>query len=495
MKKYSFSLLLSLSIIYSFQVNPKVSGFEPTFIYSDSTTHKISPDQDFQFGYLLVPENRNDASPDTIQLPVYIFKSRSKNPKKDPIIYTVGGPGSSTMRSSMYMKSYKYLDDRDLILFEQRGTQYARPHLSCPEWAQAIYESQLPNIAEKEAESLLEQAAKDCRERLIQEGIDLSAYHTRESAADIEDLRKVLKIEQYNFLSLSYSTKIAQVLLREYPESIRSVVMDSPLPLESNYDELSVGNLMKALDKILSDCGKDPACNEAFPELKERFYQYLRDKTERPLEVKIKHPKSGKKETILLQGKDLVAVFSLAYTQDVPNIPFEIHQLLKGNLGSVKAQLSSLFKGPASGNGIGMRLSVWCAEEYPFVSQERVEIEKTKYPEVLGLSPEVFSKEVCDIWKVERVPEIENQAVKSDIPVLFLSGEYDEATPPAFAAMMCPNFPNSHHLIFKGWKHGPSTNWSNPCAMQAANDFFNAPLSKPNPECLAKILSPKFKVK
>ena len=30
--------------------------------------------------------------------------------------------------------------------------------------------------------------------------------------------------------------------------------MDSPLPLELNYDKVSVGNLLEAVEKLLSDC-------------------------------------------------------------------------------------------------------------------------------------------------------------------------------------------------------------------------------------------------
>lgn len=93
----------------------------------------------------------------------------------------------------------------------------------------------------------------------------------------------------------------------------------------------------------------------------------------------------------------------------------------------------------------------------------------------------------------KKVSEIENMAVTSDVPVLLISGEYDELTPVKWANSMTHNLTNSYHLIFKAWKHGPTTNWSNPCAMQAANDFFNNPTMKPNPECFEQIKSPEFR--
>lgn len=467
--------------------------FTPTFTESKETTHEIPKGQDYTFGYLEVLENRDKPNGNRIKLPIYIFKSRGKNPKTDPILYTVGGPGYTSMRASKYMQYYKYLDDRDFILFEQRGTQYAKPSLDCPEWSKAIYQANLPNSDGTKTDSLFQNAAKECSERLRNKGIDLNCYTTNQIAADINDLMNVLEIEEYNLLTMSYSTKIGQVLIRDYPDKIRSVIMDSPLPLEVNYEEESVKNILESLDKLLSDCETNTDCNDAFPNIKSRFLKYLEEKTNNPLEVKVENPKSGKPETFYIKGKDLINVFTSASTGSVPNIPLEINKILNNDLSSVKKQLQYLFQEPRNGIGKGMRLSVWCAEENPFNSQEKVTIETNKYPEVKGLSPTVFDNDICKIWSVKKVPEIENMAVRSDIPVLLISGEYDELTPVKWAELMTNNLVNSYHLIFKGWKHGPTTNWGNPCAMQAANDFFNNPSMKPNPECFVEIKSPEFK--
>jgi pimeloyl-ACP methyl ester carboxylesterase len=484
--------LLSVSTLCFGQVD---TSFEPVFKPSKKTTHKIPKGQKYTFGYLEVLENRNDAGSQTIEIPVYIFKSRNPNPKPDPIIYTVGGPGSTTMPSAQYMNYYKYLDDRDFILVEQRGNYYAKPHLDCPEWAKALHTANLPGFDSGDTDALLAEAAKSCRDRLTKKGIDLNGYNTNEIAADIHDLVSVLGIQEYNLLTISYSTKIAQVLLRDYPGRIRSAVMDSPLPLEVNYDEESVENLLESVDKLLGDCEADVDCNRAYPNIKSRFHEYLINKTKSPLEVRIDNPANGKVETFYLTGADLITVFTAASTGDVVNVPFEINKLLNGDMASVKEQLSHVFQEPGSGAGLGMRLSVWCAEEYPFNSQEIIKAETLKYPEVEGLSPAVFEDEVCKIWGVKKVSDRENEAIKSDVPVLLISGEYDNETPVKWAASMKSNLPNSYHMIFKGWKHTPTTNWGNTCAMQAANDFFNKPSVNPNPECFAQIKSPDFKTK
>ena len=468
--------------------------FQPTFRESKRTTHKISKKQDYTFGYLEVLEDRSQPNGKTIQLPVYIFKSRSESPAPDPIIYTVGGPGSSTMRSAQYAAYYQYLDDRDFIFFEQRGTAYAEPHLDCPEWSVAVRETNQPGFDVHKADSVLVAAAQACKTRLEAAGINLNGYRTTESAADIADLKTALGIDQYNLLTISYSTKIAQVLLRDHPEGIRSVVMDSPLPLEVSYDEESTDNLMAALEALLEGCENDANCNGSYPDLKPRFLQYLRDKSSNPLQVEVEHPETGAIETFQLRGQDLVTIFTYAYTGDVPNIPLEINKLLNGDLSTIKAELQSLFGEPGSGAGVGMRLSVWCAEEYPFVDQKAVAAATERHPEIRGLSPTVFSAEVCETWGVKPAAPLENEAIQSEVPVLVMGGEYDNETPPAWARQLHQNLPNSQLLIFPAWRHNVTTNWSNPCAMEAANAFFNAPKQLPKLDCLEEIGPPVFKV-
>lgn len=333
-------------------------------------------------------------------------------------------------------------------------------------------------------DSILEDAALRCRKKLIAQGADLDGYNTSESAADIADLAKVLGLDQYNLLTISYSTKIAQVLIRDHPEGIRSVVMDSPLPLEVQYDEESVENLIETLGELLSRCTTDPECNMRFPALKERFFSFLEKISADPIAVSVQNPESGKFETFSLKGKDLVSVFTSASTGDLPNLAMEIERILVGDMRSVQEMLSSRFEGPGRGTGMGMRLSVWCTEEFPFSDQDVIRQETSRYPAVRGLSPAVFSAGICGCWDVAPAPGSENQPITSNIPVLLISGEFDNETPAKWAADMQANLKNSHHLTFKGWGHTPTTYWGNPCAMAAANAFFNNPDIKPSPGCI-----------
>lgn len=73
-------------------------------------------------------------------------------------------------------------------------------------------------------------AVRACHERLVGDGIDLNGFNTLENVADLIDLRKALKIPEWNLHAASYGTVIAQQLLRGKPEGVRSVLLDSVVP-------------------------------------------------------------------------------------------------------------------------------------------------------------------------------------------------------------------------------------------------------------------------
>ena len=49
---------------------------------------------------------------------------------------------------------------------------------------------------------------------------------------DLTDLRHVLGIKQWNLHGVSYGTRLALSVMRDAPEGVRSVILDSPYPPE-----------------------------------------------------------------------------------------------------------------------------------------------------------------------------------------------------------------------------------------------------------------------
>jgi pimeloyl-ACP methyl ester carboxylesterase len=151
-------------------------------------------------GYLIVPENRTKPNSMFIKLPYIYVRSANPKSKPDPVLYTTGGPGGSSLNAVESIHYFEFMKDRDFISFEQRGTKYALPCLECEEINDAVKLSYQKNQSK---DSLINLATINCRNRQLAKGIDISGYNTAEITDDIEDLRKLLNIDSLNLIGLS----------------------------------------------------------------------------------------------------------------------------------------------------------------------------------------------------------------------------------------------------------------------------------------------------
>lgn len=125
----------------------------PRFETSDCAV-PIPKDEKIKCGYLIVPEDRTVKNDKTIRLPIIILQSDNPNPKPDPILRTLGGPGASSLRMVTGRRFSPWLKERDMIIFEQRGTKHAQPALECPEVGEANINSAKKQFDEKTAKKL-----------------------------------------------------------------------------------------------------------------------------------------------------------------------------------------------------------------------------------------------------------------------------------------------------------------------------------------------------
>jgi pimeloyl-ACP methyl ester carboxylesterase len=473
-----FALLLNVLSTYNCAFGQTIPRFE----YSDSSIIELPKNQNIEFGYLIVLENRARPKGRTLRLPVFILKSRSLKPKRDPILYTSGGPGSSSVSTAKYGEYFDYLDERDFIVFEQRGTRYAQPNLGCTELDSIKKSNSWINLSETEKSAIEVKAALRCQRRLLASGNNLSAYNTKASAEDIEDLRKVLRIKQFNLLSVSYSTKIAQVLLRDYPKSIRSAVLDSPLPLWADYDETSLKFFNEKLHLLFSSCASDSNCNKVYPNLKNRFLQFIEATNKHPILLPLKSPIDSSRIYVSLKGYQIASFIGLGNTWRLSELPKFLDKLCNGAYNVLEPFVYDLFSD--NNRSMGMRLSVWCSEEYPFENLSKEVKQKDIPAQFYSMTTDAVPIEICKIWKVEKAKPIENKLFKTKVPVLLINGEFDPDTPAFWGEQLHKEFAKSYHFVLKGMSHTPTQNWDNNCGMKLANTFFNDPFTRPTPECL-----------
>jgi pimeloyl-ACP methyl ester carboxylesterase len=222
-------------------------------------------------GYLIVPENRQKPGGRTIKLPfVYARKTAADS---NVTLFTTGGPGYSTLANFTQLRaSSDYFQFGGFIIFDQRGSKKSTPCLDCPEVSAARKKAYRENLS---IDSLQLVAIKQCRKRFVAQGIDLSAYNTIESAADINDLRLALQIDSLNLLGISYSGGLMLTVGRNHPEGVKSLILNSPLPSYTNYEEEGLFNINEALEQVFDNCEADSADKNTYGNLRERFHQYF----------------------------------------------------------------------------------------------------------------------------------------------------------------------------------------------------------------------------
>ncbi|MBY0573908.1 MAG: alpha/beta hydrolase [Undibacterium sp.] len=439
---------------------------------------------------LFVKENRAKTDSKTIKVPFIIIKSTAPNPAPDPILYTSGGPGASSLGRVRGAKNLTpFTKERDYIIFEQRGTLFAEPNLQCPEVDHALHKNWELNLNAKKARRNEVQAAKICRDRLIRDGVDLAAYTSAASAADIEDLRRGLGIKEINLYGISYSTRLMLNYIRSYPDRVRSVILDSVLPTSVNWDESDVDNVMNSLDFLVGNCASDAKCSATYPQLKEQLFAVIKAANKKP--IRVDAVKDGKIFPIYFDGN---MVFDFVYNllEDngaLPTIPAIISALNKGSYEALKPMAESNLSNESF--IWGMRYSVWCGEEMPFQHRRLINAQAAKYPEIRGFKVQGALPDICKVWNVPAADAIENLPVKSSIPALIFAGSYDPDTPPAWGKLVASWFPNSFFYEVKTATHGVNNNRCTFVDITAS--FIIDPANRPNDKCLANLPVIEFK--
>jgi pimeloyl-ACP methyl ester carboxylesterase len=100
----------------------------------------------------------------------------------------------------------------------------------------------------------------------------------------------------------------------------------------------------------------------------------------------------------------------------------------------------------------GMYLSVTCAEDLPWIKPG--EGERMAANTFLGDYRLRQQREACALWPRAEVERDYAQPVKSDVPVLILTGEWDPVTPPSNGDRIAKTLTNSLHVVVPHGAHG-----------------------------------------
>ena len=416
-------------------------------------------------GYLLVPENRSNKQSKRIKLPYIYVQNKNSNKKQDPVLFTTGGPGGSSLNSVESIHYFEFMKDRDFIAFEQRGTKYALPCLECEEVSNAIKFAYTNNLSK---DSLINIAVTKCRKRLLGNGIDITGYNTSESTDDIEDLRKLLKIDSLNLIGMSYSGGLMLNVLKRYPAHIRALVLDSPLPLVTNIDEDELANFNEALHLVF--------VSQNNFELEDKLRHYLLTIQNKIFSTEYTDTVTKKTYKINYGRNELLDIIGskISNEEDRNIMPQFINDLLQGKHKTIiNDYLGNILNDNSKYSA--MRLSVYCSDKMAYTNQEIAKQQFDVYPYMKNYNPNNVSFSMCQCWNVPAISTTNKKSFYSNIPILLGAGSFDPACRPVYNEVLSHYFPNSQRLLFTKKGHGPLISLE---GNQIIADFLNNPLKK-----------------
>jgi len=446
-------LLASLTSAAQQQTVPRIESSD--CIFQPEGSHKT------RCGYLLVPENRKHPQGRAIKLPFIYVESNNPAKHADPVLYTGGGPGISSLHPVTSINRRALLRDHDYIAFEQRGTHYAQPSLECDGLGNAVQQAYLNHAS---VDDTVTEAIRQCRTNLTSQGIDLSAYNTDESAADIEDLRRLLRIDSLNLMGISYSGGLMMAVLQKYPEHIHSLILDSPLPEFVNIDEQELANFNEVLTSVL---------DAADPTLTARFHTYFTALANKVFTISYTL-KNGKTVTLNYGRNEFLAIIhdKLEDYDGIKELPRIIADIIGGHQDTyIKAYFDGVFSN--TGAVSGMRMSVYCSDKMAFEDPATIHQQETIMPWLAGFHVNDVYQALCDCWQVKPIDPSTKKPFYSNVPVLLGAGGLDDACRPFYNDMIHHYFPNSQRLLFTKRQHGPLLN------SLEGDDYIAAFLNKP----------------
>ena len=433
-------------------------------------------------GTFEVPENRATKTGRRIALKIVVAPALRRNAAADPLFVLEGGPGAgaATLALDRLPMFRRYRTDRDLVFVDQRGTGESN-RLGCdatPDELDAVETDDERSTAR----------LKTC---LAGYDADPRLYTTPIAMDDLDDVRAFLGYERVNLWGGSYGTRAALVYLRQHEDRVRSVIIDGVAPPDMQLPLHTARDAQRALDRLFTDCAADAACKAAFPTLAADTEALFARLQREPAKIHGTHPRTGRPLDTTISRRDVALVmFRSLYVPEVASLLPRV--LTQAAAGDFQPLLAIAFSQGSTGDkrdlAAGMHLSVICAEDIPRITAaDRAAAAASGF---LGAAMFDAQYSACEFWPRGEVPASYYEPVRSDRPVLILSGADDPITPPTWGEHVKPTLSRSRHIVVPGSGHITLTRG---CVPQLVGKFLDtADPSALDPACVEALARPPF---
>jgi pimeloyl-ACP methyl ester carboxylesterase len=374
-------------------------------------------------GTVEAPLDRSGQVPGTVALHVERVRAR-RGATKPPVVALIGGPGKpDTNYTRDYVELFgRALDERDLIVFDNRGTGDSDP-IGCA----GIQLGQGP-----------QQAMPGCRQEL---GPKAHLYTTVQNADDLDSVRAALGAPRVAVFARAYGGFEAQVFARRHPQRVESLILDSTLSQGAIDDGLEV-RIFRGLPGAARRYCARGSCRGITRDLWAdgvKLYDRLQRK---PLTARL-YDGDGARTTRRIDAVSfaLLFFFSFVHAEQRAELPRAIAMALRGD-GAVLARLLAIDANapydPKRGQNDTVNLLTQCEEvDYRFdrtaSPQQRLQQSRASLDQVPASVFEPFGRDlaflnsqapICAHWPM-RPQRPSFGGALPDVPALLFHGEQD----------------------------------------------------------------------
>lgn len=434
-------------------------------------------DHQVQCGWVGVPLQHGTASSQTIRLWTARIRATGAKVHADPILYVNGGPGIATVETMVpaiaESKSIAMLrEGRDVIVFDQRGSRRSEQAL-CPTLARRIDEIESAGLSPDVEAARSRAAFVACRAELDASGAHLEAYTTHATVLDMDVLRKAFHVQRWNLMSISYGSLVAMHAMRVSPQSVRSVILNSPYPPNSVTWAEQSSSTAAAYAAIDRQCSALPECSSRYGSLLPKLEATLERLERSPLADGAKRI-TGRRFASALWPMPVSS-------KTVRFVPLAIERSYAGDEAIIKGMVAMYASGDSFGSySPAQAMAISCHEAGR--TTEWNARARALYPRLVSADPDDSWDRLCEAFRPGFADPSFFAPVASDIPTLIYAGALDPATPTVDAYQAMRFLRHATLVEVAGASHGPMG--IDECTRGIAAAFLDDPARQPDLACI-----------
>ena len=257
--------------------------------------------------------------------------------------------------------------------------------------------------------------------------------------------------------------------IRRHEKSIYKAILagvegpDHTLKLPSNYHKH-----LREIDRLIKN---DSELSNRIPDLFGLMKAVLDRLEKHPVTVEAVDPHTKRRVKIAIGRFDLQLLLTsnLGSSQFIRVLPSALYAMSRGDFSLVAQWMLARKQLLESWRGYAMPCMMDCASGVSEERYARIKAEASQSP--LGDAVSFPFPEICEAWMTSDLGPCFREPVRSDVPVLFISGSLDANTPESNAEEVQQGFPKSIHLIIEGAGHGDDLFLSSPKIKEVMIEF------------------------